>query len=917
MADNKIVHRVSLEGADKVSKQLESIGDVGEKSFNKVKQAADGASLGKVAESSGGFGGKTEESRLAAERLREVLHTLHPILDQVGLGVGNLGAFARVAGAGFVAFGAAIVGSVVVGLAKMAEEADRAKARLSALAGGDERGNSLFSRLSEQAKRLGGDVSDLQKPLEELVKFQQKSLVNPSVIHPTNYDSSNPNAQSAAKVRVFSGNQESPGGPPTDQTLTGAVGTLLAAAKVDRQSIQEAAGPAADFFKGLRTGGKLTPELIDSLSPTQQSTLTKALSSSTAAGGTGQQFQSPAALSQYSTTHTISAGQVLQTLSDYEPTIRKQADAVQGTTAAFEHLETSAKELAKTFGDVAHVGEGVEKFAKGIESASDAIDKFFHPQDHEPGGKKSKEEGPSAPAPFVPKNLLEVLTRGQGLHGFLTGDIPTQLSTYANFGHQGNPFGTTTDFLKKAATNPSSIQEQTRPEATNGPRSEAGPAANEPEFQPIPPPKQEFQYIPPPKNEFQYVPAPKEDQPSSQPPQQPSNTPIKFGQADQPQQVASLGSQLQSLIETISSVLNNAAAKDLNQGGRPVEGIGIRGENQPQLPQQPIDSGATSEIAQLGAAAKDAAAAAEEAAAKFRGVEPPAKTTEPQTVAAAKGGQVVRKFADGGEARLDVSPGGHLSGPGTGTSDSIDAKVSNKEFVVNAKDTANNLGLLHDINSGKVKDGRYVGGGQIHSPSDGSHFAAGGLAGPGPLTTGDYSVTFDPDTGGAYINGNLFPPGSPILDDPKIKAAIEQSKAGAKEQSPKRKHKSQFITDSSGRDAMFGAADGGLVGSDHGSSRLSSIIRGFANGRMVDFDIPHLAIGGMPEMPTPDLSSSVFDKPAASAMEHWGTIDLTTNHGDFKVATERDTMRHLSSSAQKAKRFSTGAKPSWYGGSGR
>ena len=1004
MADNKIVHRVSLEGADKVSKQLESIGDVGEKSFNKVKQAADGASLGKVGESSSGFGGKTEESRLAAERLREVLHTLHPILDQAGLGLGNLGAFARVAGAGFLAFGAAIVGSVIVGLAKMAEEADRAKARLSALAGGDERGNSLFTKLSEQAKRLGGDVSDLQKPLEELIKFQQKALVNPSVIHPANYDPSSAAAQSAAKVRVFSGNQESPGGPPTDQTLTGAVGTLLAAAKVDRQSIQEAAGPAAEFFKALRTGGKLTPELIDSLSPTQQSTLTKALSSSTAAGGTGQQFQSPAALSQFSTTHTISAGQVLQTLSDYEPTIHKQADAVQGTTAAFEHLETSAKELAKTFGDVAHVGEGVEKFAKAIESASDTIDKFFHPQDYEPGGKKTKEEGPPAPAPFVPKSLREVLTRGEGLHGFLTGDIPTQLSTYLNSGktggiNGGNPFGTTADFLSKAATNPGAIPGnkdqslpplpgykpppliKSTPEApslTNGPRSEAGsaaeeplrsvepsagPAANPPEFQYIPPPKQEFQPIPPPKNEFQPIPPPKEDQPHVPTETDPRNSSVRFktasplvnitdkdinnairiglsagpgsiadavgslragaksvvgyhgtsgehldsilkgginvgedknawvsardsfaaltaetksggigkgnpvvlkvdipadkfqesfrklnqggdwstastdknippewisgfhnvdketgklgplqtlgprsdaGEPAQTQQIASLGSQLQSFIETISSALNSAGAKDLNQGGKPVEGIGIRGEGE-----------ATKGFADLGQAAESAAAALALVAEVKRGSD--------ETVA-------------------HVAGGGHIRGPGTSTSDSIPAMLSDGEYVMKAA-AVSRIGVdkLDAANNGAA------------------HFAEGGLAGPGPLTTGEYSVTFDPDTGGAFINGNFFPPGSPILDDPKIKAAIEQSKAGAKDQSPKPKHKSQFIVDPD-----FGGhfASGGLVGDHVGkvtrghfatgglaSSSASSFAERISAMGLGTINIPHFAVGGMPEMP--------------------------------------------------------------------
>jgi tape measure domain-containing protein len=44
--------------------------------------------------------------------------------------------------------------------------------------------------------------------------------------------------------------------------------------------------------------------------------------------------------------------------------------------------------------------------------------------------------------------------------------------------------------------------------------------------------------------------------------------------------------------------------------------------------------------------------------------------------------------------------GGRLSGPGTGRSDSILARVSNGEFVVNAKATAQNLPLLQSINSG-------------------------------------------------------------------------------------------------------------------------------------------------------------------------------------------------------------------------
>lgn len=45
------------------------------------------------------------------------------------------------------------------------------------------------------------------------------------------------------------------------------------------------------------------------------------------------------------------------------------------------------------------------------------------------------------------------------------------------------------------------------------------------------------------------------------------------------------------------------------------------------------------------------------------------------------------------------STGGHVSGPGTGTSDSIPARLSHGEFVVNAAATKRNRGLLEAINS--------------------------------------------------------------------------------------------------------------------------------------------------------------------------------------------------------------------------
>jgi hypothetical protein len=48
---------------------------------------------------------------------------------------------------------------------------------------------------------------------------------------------------------------------------------------------------------------------------------------------------------------------------------------------------------------------------------------------------------------------------------------------------------------------------------------------------------------------------------------------------------------------------------------------------------------------------------------------------------------------------LKFAKGGLVSGPGSGTSDSVIAALSNGEFVVNAKSTSENLGLLKAINS--------------------------------------------------------------------------------------------------------------------------------------------------------------------------------------------------------------------------
>jgi hypothetical protein len=76
---------------------------------------------------------------------------------------------------------------------------------------------------------------------------------------------------------------------------------------------------------------------------------------------------------------------------------------------------------------------------------------------------------------------------------------------------------------------------------------------------------------------------------------------------------------------------------------------------------------------------------------------------------------------------LGLADGGFVSGPGSSRSDSIPARLSNGEFVVNAGATKKNRALLEAINVGKV--GKFASGGMV-----GNIPALPRISSPGPAT---------------------------------------------------------------------------------------------------------------------------------------------------------------------------------------
>ena len=85
-------------------------------------------------------------------------------------------------------------------------------------------------------------------------------------------------------------------------------------------------------------------------------------------------------------------------------------------------------------------------------------------------------------------------------------------------------------------------------------------------------------------------------------------------------------------------------------------------------------------------------------------------------------GQLASQFSDSvqrirtaeRERLPDLATGGFIRGPGTGTSDSILARISNGEYVVNAAATRLNIGLLDTINYGRQIP-RFQSGGLVRS----------------------------------------------------------------------------------------------------------------------------------------------------------------------------------------------------------
>ncbi len=181
-------------------------------------------------------------------KLKDALHTLAPILKVAGLQIGELGAFARLASNNVVLLGVAVAGAVTVGLAKLGENAARAKGQLDDAFGGRGRGQQALTELNKQALEFGSTITGLAPGLESF----QAALDG---------------VDRTAKGFVALKAEDLPGaGLAKDaDKVSQAYGNFIKLLRAGRQTQDEAEKSAKAFFDTMKDGGPVTSAALKAL----------------------------------------------------------------------------------------------------------------------------------------------------------------------------------------------------------------------------------------------------------------------------------------------------------------------------------------------------------------------------------------------------------------------------------------------------------------------------------------------------------------------------------------------------------------------------------------------------------------------------------------------------------------------------
>jgi len=843
---NEILLSIALEGDQEIKQKLKAVGEAGKQSLADIERQ-----VGRAGE---GIGRRFAESAVAP--LSKVQQAFAPFLEGAGVGsIAGGGLLGRILGFGGPAAAIAGLGSVALHLAKVSDDIDRQKGRLKSL--GDANG---FAKISGQAKQLGTSVESLQPRYEKFLAFQQElNASNSNVIHPPNFEPGDAEA-SAANVRVINGSRTST--PPSKEAFRTFDRALFETVRRDFKDEDQAKAITEQFEGSLYQNNGLTGEALRGLqiSPSASKFVTDSLSQRL-----GRSFQSPSELARLidSGGAQLSAADVINEGAKRAPEADKQAESARGVTEAFNSLKASTGRLDEAIAKI--VGSPiVQSIVKSLDKASSGVDKATsfteqHSEAISTGAKVGVKVGEALPIPAA--GALGGVVGG--VAGAIVGAIP--------------------ESVKRAVSDPGSLAERERPETQRtGPALPATePIATSPVLKALQERELEQQRI---RDEIQG----KASQPSYPTPPAPQQIPQSATQSGAPpqQQGASL---FDSFIENLNAKLNSINPPNLKVAPEDAGvGLGIRGS---------LEDSSQNVASALKDAGTQLAQAIAEITANLKsnsssGGEAQSSSAE---VAAAGGGLI--RWMDGG---------GRVMGPGTSTSDSIPAMLSDGEYVIRAE-AARKLGrgALDWLNAGNFAEGGSPSwippGGlsrtqeqadwweevrkkreqQREKDQENSGTRSKRLS--GSQSWRDWLAQLRKETGQNLV-GDYGPGESPV--DPFT--GFDLYINGTPNEHP------------------------GLIYEGRGPSQWSTggAVGHFASGGTVSFgdSIGHLFSGG----PASDVGSIADLSGAGSgaSLGHY-TVDLTMGGSTFRMMSSEETAKQMSAYARDSANFQTGPSPSW------
>lgn len=369
MAD-RIVQRISLEGAEDVQAKLRKTGEVGAKALAATNRTIEDSNsgLGKYGNVFASLNGKTEESRESIERVKKLVETIRPAAEKAGLELGGIGEFTKIGRGGVIALAAAVGGTLVAAIERAGDAARDQAQRLGTFTGSAQKGVETYSAIKKTASELEIPNSGLAAPFEQLTRANQRS-----------------------------------GAGLGDDDLQGVLRTLFEGASADRVPLDKSQEGITTLLGGLREQGQLTPEAskaAQEIFPTLMKRLSEDLTKSF-----------PDQVSPFTTP------QVLKSLQTIGPQIAKDLEASKDAFPS--SIEDSLNKLKSSAGNLGDALNGTTIVSTALDSAAKFVDLVAG------GVKKVKDSVTGLPTggPTVP---LEQANRIREQRGFAPVQGPQQ-----------------------------------------------------------------------------------------------------------------------------------------------------------------------------------------------------------------------------------------------------------------------------------------------------------------------------------------------------------------------------------------------------------------------------------------------------------------------------------------------------------